>query len=194
MTPDQERRFEELFDAACALSPEARAAFLDCACAGDAPLRQEVEELLRLMVFDGQAAKHSSTVTSRRILSLVLLVLLALVLLAPLFLRWHYRAALERYMGALRAAGHLKTLDEARPRLLTSVVSGGPALTNLMRQLPSVPAAIRFLVGMRLAEGTRRVNWIQPELPLDERTNLWPEMRVFLGTNAAGTAALRGAL
>ena len=37
---------EELFDAACALSLEARGAFLDRACAGNAPLRQEVESLL----------------------------------------------------------------------------------------------------------------------------------------------------
>ena len=36
MKPDQERHLEELFDAACALSPEARAAFLDRACAGRA--------------------------------------------------------------------------------------------------------------------------------------------------------------
>ena len=46
MTPDQERRLEELFDAACALSPEARTAFLDRACGSDAALRQEVESLL----------------------------------------------------------------------------------------------------------------------------------------------------
>jgi WD40 repeat protein/serine/threonine protein kinase len=46
MKPDQERRLEELFDAACALSPVARAAFLDRACAGNAALRQEVESLL----------------------------------------------------------------------------------------------------------------------------------------------------
>jgi serine/threonine protein kinase len=54
MTPDQERRLEELFDAACALSPEARAAFLDRACAGDAALRQEVESLLEANAAAGE--------------------------------------------------------------------------------------------------------------------------------------------
>jgi hypothetical protein len=130
----------------------------------------------------------------RRVLLLFPLVLLTVVLLPPLFMGCFHRAALECYQAELRAAGHFKTLAEARPRPLTNVVSGGPALTNLLRQLPSVPAAIRFSGVIHLAAGTRRVDWIQPEMPSDERTNLWPELRVFLGTNAAGIAALRGAL
>ena len=192
---DQKPSPEILFDAALEIKgAEERRAYLDRACGGDAALRQEVESLLTLVVFDGQAAKSSSTVLSRRFLSLVLLVLLALVLLPPLFLGCYYGVALERYKAQLRAVGHFRTLAEARPRPLTNVVSGGPALTNLLRQLPSVPAAIRFFGGIRLAAGTRRVDWIQPELPSEERTNLWPELRVFLGTNAPGIAALREAL
>lgn len=44
--PDRLQTIEELFHAALALEPSARAAFLTEACAGDAPLRAEVESLL----------------------------------------------------------------------------------------------------------------------------------------------------
>jgi eukaryotic-like serine/threonine-protein kinase len=65
MTPDQERRLEELFDAACALSPEARAAFLDRACAGDAALRQEVESLLAAHEQAGDYLLHPAAIGAR---------------------------------------------------------------------------------------------------------------------------------
>jgi WD40 repeat protein/serine/threonine protein kinase len=45
-TSTRKRRVEELFSAALDVTAEARAGFLDRACAGDAELRQEVEELL----------------------------------------------------------------------------------------------------------------------------------------------------
>jgi serine/threonine protein kinase len=44
--PDRLQTIEELFHAALALEPSARSAFLAEACAGDAPLRAEVESLL----------------------------------------------------------------------------------------------------------------------------------------------------
>jgi serine/threonine protein kinase len=46
MTPERWRRAAEVVDAALALEPERRSAYLDVACAGDAPLREEVESLL----------------------------------------------------------------------------------------------------------------------------------------------------
>ena len=46
MTPERYRRLTELFEAACQRRVDARAAFLDEACAGDDALRQAVEELL----------------------------------------------------------------------------------------------------------------------------------------------------
>lgn len=39
-------RLPSVFEAACELAPEARAGFLDRECAGDDPLRREVEDLL----------------------------------------------------------------------------------------------------------------------------------------------------
>ena len=133
---------------------------------------------------------------TRRVLSLFLLVLLTVVLLPPLLMGCYHRVALERYKAALRAAGHLKTLAEARPRSLADVVNGGPALTNLAQRLPSLPSAMQpgMAKGLGLPAGTRRVNWAQPELPSDEQTNLWPDLRVLLGTHAADIAALRSAL
>jgi TolB-like protein/predicted Ser/Thr protein kinase/Flp pilus assembly protein TadD len=47
MTPEQYRRVGELYDAATSLTPEARRAFLNDACAGDETLRHEVESLLQ---------------------------------------------------------------------------------------------------------------------------------------------------
>lgn len=132
--------------------------------------------------------------TSRRFLSLLLLVPLALVLLVPLFLRCYHRAALERYKAALRSAGHLKTLAEVRPRPRTDVVNGGAALTNLMPRLPSLPSAMQPGMARGLPAGTRRVNWAQPELPSEEQMNLWPDLRVFLSANAAEIHAVRSAL
>lgn len=52
MKKEEWRRLEDLFHAALELSPKARNAFLDEACAGDAPLRRQVEILLSM---DGKA-------------------------------------------------------------------------------------------------------------------------------------------
>jgi hypothetical protein len=46
MTPERYHRLTELFEAACERTGDARAAFLDEACAGDGVLRRAVEELL----------------------------------------------------------------------------------------------------------------------------------------------------
>jgi predicted Ser/Thr protein kinase len=46
MTPERRERVWALFDQAAELPPDARGAFLDAACAGDAGLRAEVESLL----------------------------------------------------------------------------------------------------------------------------------------------------
>jgi serine/threonine protein kinase len=46
ITPDRYRRIVAIFEAACEHTTEARAAFLDEACAGDETLRREVEEML----------------------------------------------------------------------------------------------------------------------------------------------------
>ncbi|MCX6930180.1 MAG: hypothetical protein NT154_44270 [Verrucomicrobia bacterium] len=131
---------------------------------------------------------------SRRFFSWFLLLLVGSVLLPPIFLSCYYRVALKRYKVSLRAAGHLKTLAEARPQPLPDLVNGGAALTNLMPRLPSLPAAIQPGGAKGLPAGTRRVDWAQPELPSEEQTNLWPDLRVFLGTIAADSAALRSAL
>jgi predicted ATPase/serine/threonine protein kinase len=53
MRRDRWRQVDKLFEAALELEGEARTAFLDEACAGDAALRSEVEKMLR---FDEQAA------------------------------------------------------------------------------------------------------------------------------------------
>lgn len=46
MSPDQERRLEEVFSAARDLPPPERAAFLDRACGGDTELRRQADSLL----------------------------------------------------------------------------------------------------------------------------------------------------
>jgi hypothetical protein len=46
MSPDQEHRLEEIFNAVRNLPPPERAAFLERACGGDAALRQQVDSLL----------------------------------------------------------------------------------------------------------------------------------------------------
>jgi serine/threonine protein kinase/Flp pilus assembly protein TadD len=46
MSPDQERRLEEIFSAARKLPPQKRAAFLEQACGGDAELRRQADSLL----------------------------------------------------------------------------------------------------------------------------------------------------
>jgi eukaryotic-like serine/threonine-protein kinase len=46
MSPDQERRLEEIFNAARDLPPQERAALLERACGGDAELRRQVDSLL----------------------------------------------------------------------------------------------------------------------------------------------------
>lgn len=48
MDAERWRRINELFHAALKHAPHSRDAFLDGACAGDAPLREEVEALLRM--------------------------------------------------------------------------------------------------------------------------------------------------
>ena len=47
MTPEQFQQVGQLYSAALEREPNERAAFLAEACAGDADLRREVEELLR---------------------------------------------------------------------------------------------------------------------------------------------------
>ena len=46
MSPDQERRLEEIFSAARELPPRERTTFLDSACGGDAELRYECALIL----------------------------------------------------------------------------------------------------------------------------------------------------
>ena len=46
MKPERWQRLKELFNETLELEPARRAAFLDDACAGDAPLREEIESLL----------------------------------------------------------------------------------------------------------------------------------------------------
>src|SRR5687767_4955488 len=53
MTPERWRRVEKLYDAARALPPERRAAFLAEACSGDEALRREVDTLLAQPPSDG---------------------------------------------------------------------------------------------------------------------------------------------
>ena len=59
MSPDQERRLEEIFSDARNLPPQERAAFLDQACAGDVGLRQEVESLLAAHAKAGDFLEHT---------------------------------------------------------------------------------------------------------------------------------------
>ena len=47
MNPERWRQIDQLLEAALERGPEDRAAFLADACAGDEPLRLEVESLLR---------------------------------------------------------------------------------------------------------------------------------------------------
>src|SRR5919202_1424579 len=58
MEPERWRQVDELFEQALERPPEARALFLDAAFAGDAPLRREVEEMLR---FDERASEFIET-------------------------------------------------------------------------------------------------------------------------------------
>src|SRR4029078_12226417 len=46
MTPERYQQIDQIFQAALALDPDRRPAFLDEACSGDAALRNEVESLL----------------------------------------------------------------------------------------------------------------------------------------------------
>jgi eukaryotic-like serine/threonine-protein kinase len=46
MTPERSRQVSQLYHAALAREPSERSAFLEHACAGDEPLRREVESLL----------------------------------------------------------------------------------------------------------------------------------------------------
>jgi hypothetical protein len=46
MSPDQERRLEEIFSAARDLPPRERTAFLERACGGDVELRRQADSLL----------------------------------------------------------------------------------------------------------------------------------------------------
>ena len=62
MSPDQERRLEEIFSAARDLPPVKRAAFLERTCGGDAELRQQVDSLLTAYAAGGSvpSAEHCS--------------------------------------------------------------------------------------------------------------------------------------
>src|SRR5581483_3781804 len=53
MTPERWRQIEEIYHAALDRDPEARAAFLDTACGGDAELRRELDSLLQREVQAG---------------------------------------------------------------------------------------------------------------------------------------------
>ncbi|MGA2725936.1 MAG: hypothetical protein ABSG79_26445 [Bryobacteraceae bacterium] len=69
MSDSRWQRVEEIFHQAVELAPEARSAFLDQVCAGDEPLRKEVESLLAHDAEDGStlakavAGAAGSTVT-----------------------------------------------------------------------------------------------------------------------------------
>jgi serine/threonine protein kinase/predicted ATPase len=54
MTPERWQRIKKLFHAAAELTPEAREAFLDASCAGDAGVRAEVESLLAAHEREGE--------------------------------------------------------------------------------------------------------------------------------------------
>src|SRR4051812_21567720 len=58
MKAERWRQVDGLFEQALERAVEERAAFLDAACAGDASLRREVEEMLR---FDERAAEFIET-------------------------------------------------------------------------------------------------------------------------------------
>ena len=59
MSPDQERRLEEIFSAARDLPPLERTAFLERACGGDAELRREADSLLAAHDQAGQFLKRT---------------------------------------------------------------------------------------------------------------------------------------
>jgi len=56
MTPERWKRVEQVFESALEHPPAERAAFLDTACEGDAPLRQQVESLLLALDQAGTSA------------------------------------------------------------------------------------------------------------------------------------------
>ncbi|HEY6415964.1 MAG TPA: hypothetical protein VIX41_06990, partial [Acidimicrobiales bacterium] len=56
MTPERWRQVTEVFHAALARDASARAGYLDRACAGDRPLREEVDAMLAAHVIPGDAS------------------------------------------------------------------------------------------------------------------------------------------
>jgi hypothetical protein len=56
MTPERWRQVTEVFHAALARDVSARAGYLDRACAGDRPLREEVEAMLAAHVVRGDVS------------------------------------------------------------------------------------------------------------------------------------------
>src|SRR5262245_44605880 len=56
MTPERWRQVTEVFHAALARDVSARAVYLDRACAGDRPLREEVEAMLAAQAIPGEAS------------------------------------------------------------------------------------------------------------------------------------------
>ena len=64
MSPDQERRLEEIFSAARKLPPQKRAAYLEEACGVDAELRRQADSLLAAHDQAGQFLQSTVAVSA----------------------------------------------------------------------------------------------------------------------------------
>jgi hypothetical protein len=64
MTAERWRQLTEIFHAALALDASARARYLDDACAGDAPLHQEVDAMLAAEAKGGRFGERPVTASS----------------------------------------------------------------------------------------------------------------------------------
>jgi hypothetical protein len=110
----------------------------------------------------------------------------------------HYwaKAAAERFKERLRAEGEKLSVDELIPVSPTAAGAQNGAMDFLNARASLSSFDYRFQPGaMAMAQpGHARIAWMQAELPTRESSNVWPELRTYVETNAAALVQLQDAL
>lgn len=111
-----------------------------------------------------------------------------------LIAHWRAKAGAEKYKAQLRAQGEKLSIAELIPVPPASGSNGVQVVINAAARLSGLDSKVQPTVMKMVQPGRARVTWMQPVLPTDQSSNIWPELQSELEAHKSTFAELREGL